>query len=95
MASTRVKGQSADSQEPMCIDNLSQELMCFDSREQTPEVDACVWNPDELQAFEEHKRFHEASLVYIEKVKTFQPANKPNVRKVSCQHYLMMEMVNF
>jgi len=35
-----------------------------------------------LQASEEHKRFHEASLVYIEKVKTFQPADKTKRPKI-------------
>jgi len=62
-----------------------EESMFLGSCEQTPELDRphTLWGADELGAFEEHERFRNASLVYIEKLMHFQPADKP--KRPKCQ----------
>jgi len=63
-----------------CQSNDSEEPMCFEG---TPELDDVLWEIDELQAFDKHKRFHEDSLICIEKLKNGSLADKrkwPNVK---------------
>jgi len=42
-----------------------------------------LWEIDELEAFDKHKRFHEDSLIYIEKLKNGYLADKPKRPKVN------------
>ena len=72
---------SSDSEELMfigCQSNDS-ELMCCEG---TPELDDVLWEIDELEAFDKHKRFHEDSLIDIEKLKNGSLADKPKRPKV-------------
>ena len=62
-----------------CRSNDSEEPMCCEG---TPELDDVLWEIDELEAFDKHKRFHEDSLVYIEKLKKGSLADKPKRPKV-------------
>jgi len=66
----------------MCIGcqlNDSEEPMCSEG---TPELGDVLWEIDELKAFDKHKRFHEDSLIYIEKLKNGSLADIPKRPKV-------------
>jgi len=53
-----------------------------------------LWEIDELEAFDKHKRFHEDSLIYIEKLTNGSLADKPKRPKVKFTIIAtMMEMV--
>ena len=83
LSSEERQGQSSsDSEELMfiaCQSNDSEEPMCCEGM---PELDDVLWEIDELEAFDKHKRFHEDTRIYIEKLKNGSLADKPKRPKV-------------
>jgi len=84
LSSEERQGQSTSNSEKLmfisCQSNESEEPMCCEG---TPELDDVLWEIDELEAFDKHKRFHEDSLIYIEKLKNGYLADKPKRPKVN------------